>query len=239
MQSIESNGDTVTSHNKDKSFFSLIQIIFGTVYGASFLLSFFILNSGTSVVESLVFLFFEFMGSSYTLCGFTTTVTVLFEIPIFQYGDFLLKNLGSGKMLIIACLAYVTRVFGYTLIPRNHIALVLLLEPLHGVTYAFSQLSVVEFFARHTPPGYEARGQGILSLVRGLASFIGLSVGGWSEQTYGPVIMYRGFATAVSFAILQFFVSEKFANKTSTIIKNADHDGFTSAGEETIPLSQK
>merc|ERR1712071_30579 len=101
-------------------------------------------------------------------CGFTVIVTVVFEIPIFHYGPLILKKIGSGKMQQIACLAFVTRVLGYSLIPKNHMALILFLEPLHGVTYAFSQLSAVEFFANFMPSGYEAQGQGIMNIFRGL-----------------------------------------------------------------------
>ena len=146
----------------------------------------------------------------------------MFEIPIFHYAPSILRKFGAGKSQIVACLAYVTRVLGYSLVPKNHMMWILCLEPLHGVTYALSQTSAVDFFAQYVPPGYEAQGQGIMNIFRGLGSFVGLSLGGWAEQTFGPRIMYRGFALAVFLAMTQFSISTtwdewmKYSTKTGT-----------------------
>ena len=48
---------------------ALTGIVFGSVYGSFFLLCYFLLNTGFSVVENMVFLFFEFLGASHTLEG--------------------------------------------------------------------------------------------------------------------------------------------------------------------------
>eukprot|EP00546_Thalassionema_frauenfeldii_P007940 CAMPEP_0178932354 /NCGR_PEP_ID=MMETSP0786-20121207/22539_1 /TAXON_ID=186022 /ORGANISM="Thalassionema frauenfeldii, Strain CCMP 1798" /LENGTH=247 /DNA_ID=CAMNT_0020609573 /DNA_START=606 /DNA_END=1346 /DNA_ORIENTATION=- len=149
-----------------------------TAFG--FVICNFFLAMGMSVVESLIFLFFEQgLGSSNTLCGLTVLVTVVFEIPIFHYAPKLLERYGLEILQQIACLAYVTRVVGYTFVPKNHVALILLFEPLHGVTYACSKTSTVEFAAKFSPKGHEASGQGVLSLITGIGSVLGLSLGGW------------------------------------------------------------
>lgn len=67
--------------------------------------------------------------------GVTVIVTVIFELPIFHYASSVLRWLGNpGTMLQWASLAYITRVIGYSFIPKDHPNIVLLLEPLHGVT---------------------------------------------------------------------------------------------------------
>jgi len=177
---------------------TLLGILAGTMYGASFLFAVVCLSSGMSVVESLVFIFFEFLGGSNTLCGITVALTVLFEIPIFHVAPKLLRRLGSGSLLLVAGCSYIVRVVGYSLIPQGHIALVLLLEPLHGVTYACAQTSMVDFAAHVMPKGSEASGQGLLGVFKGLGSVTGLFLGGVLEQTLGPRIMYRIFATTVT-----------------------------------------
>lgn len=199
-----------SSDEGNDSILFFVKIICGTVYGASFLLCFFTLNTGTSVVENLIFLFFGDLGGSNTICGLTVIITVIFEFPIFHYAPHILRKIGAGNIQKIACLAYVTRVLGYSMIPKNHMAYVLFLEPLHGVTYAFSQTSAVEFFAKFMPPGYEARGQGIMNIFKGTGYFVGLSLGGWAEQTLGPRAMYRGFAIAVFLAMVQFTIGAKW-----------------------------
>ena len=97
------------------------------------------------VVDSLVFLFFEYLGSSYTVMGMTVLLTVSFEIPIFRVAPSLLERLGSGRLLLVASFCYISRAVGYSCIPKGHILYVLGLEPLHGVTYACSQVSFVVY----------------------------------------------------------------------------------------------
>ena len=93
------------------------------------------------VVDNLVFIFFEYLGSSYTVMGLTVLLTVSFEIPIFRLAPRLLERLGSGKLLLVASTCYIVRAVGYSCIPKGHILYVLVLEPLHGITYACSQVS--------------------------------------------------------------------------------------------------
>jgi Na+/melibiose symporter-like transporter len=74
----------------------LILGIFGSIYGAAFVLCYFLMTTGFSVVENLVFLFFEFLGGSNTICAITVVLTVIFEIPIFQIAPSLLRKHGVG-----------------------------------------------------------------------------------------------------------------------------------------------
>ena len=94
-------------------------------------------------MDNLVFIFFEYLGSSYTIMGMTVLLTVSFEIPIFQVAPSLLERFGSGTLLLVASACYIVRAVGYSCIPKGHILYVLGLEPLHGVTYACSQVSVL------------------------------------------------------------------------------------------------
>lgn len=74
--------------------------------------------SSALLVENLVFLFFEFLGSSNTICGIAVALTVLFEIPIFHVAPTLLRNYGVGWLLLLANAFFVVRVIGYTLIQQ-------------------------------------------------------------------------------------------------------------------------
>jgi len=135
-----------------------------------------------------------------------------------------------------ACLAYIIRVVGYTFIPKDHVILVLLLEPLHGVTYGLAKTSSVEFAARLSPSGFESTGQGIISMLQGLGSIIGLSLGGWTEETFSAVVLYRVYALIVTFGLACFCfatcsensIQEKSQKYTGVskdcIISNADDE---------------
>jgi MFS family permease len=177
------------------------RLLFGAspwYYGCCFMIAFVMLSSGQVIVDSLIFLFFEDLGSSYTVMGWTVVLTVLFEIPVFSVADQLLERYGSTVLLLTAMACYVVRVLGYTLLPSGHVVYALVVEPMHGITYACSQTAVVDFVAQNMPVGYEATGQGLVYVVRGLGNVSGLLVGGWAQETLGPRILYRGAAVVVS-----------------------------------------
>ena len=147
------------------------------------------------------------------MCGVTVVVTVIFEIPIFHYAPKLLAYFGAEALQEIACLAYIIRVVAYTCIPKGHMILVLLVEPLHGVTYACSKTSSVEFAARLSPTGYESSGQGVISMIFGIGSVLGLSLGGWIEEALGPIILYRSYAAIVAIGLVIFHITISTAGR--------------------------
>jgi MFS family permease len=189
---------------------ALFRLLVASVYSAVFFLALFCLSSGQSVVDNLIFLFFETLGSSYVLMGYTIVLTVAFEIPIFQVADSWLETYGAGNMLLLAAFCYCGRVVGYSYIPANQVAWVLFLEPLHGITYACTQSSLVHFAGEALPPGYEATSQGLANVFRGLGSMSGVFIGGYAMDAFGPRITYRAFACIVLFGSLIFAWAQKF-----------------------------
>jgi MFS transporter, PPP family, 3-phenylpropionic acid transporter len=162
------------------------------------MLSFIILCYGQVIVDSFIFIYFEQLGSHYTMMGCTVLLTVLFEIPLFAIGHDLLHNYGSIRLLQIGMICYIIRVFGYSVLPQGHVIYTLLLEPLHGITYACSQTSIVDFVHVRIPKGYEATGQSYKYLFRSLGSIIGLFIGGYMIDTIGARLLYRSSAIIVT-----------------------------------------
>jgi MFS family permease len=209
-----------------QSTLALTRVVFGSIYGAAFLTCYFLLNTGFSVVENMVFLFFEFLGGSNTLCAITVALTVIFEIPVFSLAPRILRKHGVGSMLMLANVAFWIRIVGYTLIPQGHSSWVLLLEPLHGFTYAGAQTAAVEYVNQRVPRGSQASGQGIVNFVRGLANVLGLWAGGVLQDSFGPRIMYRVFITAVTFGMAVFgTVQCTTANSSPDERSNGGEDG--------------
>ena len=81
----------------------------------AFLVHLMLLGFGFTVVEKFLFVFaLDELGADSTLCGYSVAVTVIFEIPIFQFGAQLVERLGHDAMMWLATASYVARVFGYT-----------------------------------------------------------------------------------------------------------------------------
>ena len=182
----------------------------------SYVFAMFALYVGMSVVENLIFLYFEMLGGSYSMCGLTVAVTVMFEFPLFHYAPEVLRRLKSPVwMLQAACVAYVIRVLVYSLIPQDHPYWTLVVEPLHGVTIGFALTASVAFAAEWVPKGYEASGQGFLSMVRGLGQFIGLCIGGFLEGR----ILYRVLAVIVSVGSIMLAVGNHVTTNDSMLYR--------------------
>jgi Na+/melibiose symporter-like transporter len=199
-----SNSSTQTRH-KNLQFISVFALFGSSCYTITFLIARVTLASGQAVVDKMVFLFFEYLGSSFTLMSLTVVLTVIFEIPIFHVAPTILKRIGSSGMLLLASFAYITRVIGYTLVPAGKTPLVLLLEPLHGVTFACSQSAGVDFASKLIhEQGLEASSQGFLQFFVRTGSAVGLLFGGFMEQHYGPKEMYRVSSVVVFVGSLTF-----------------------------------
>jgi Na+/melibiose symporter-like transporter len=137
--SLGGNTDTIDDRTQQQQqrgnrleFLSVFMVFGSSLYSIGFLIALVTLASGQAVVNDLVFLLFEYLGSTYSLMSLTVVLTVAFEIPLFQIAPALLDKFGSSGLMIMACLCYMVRVVGYTLIPAGKTAWVLLLEPMHG-----------------------------------------------------------------------------------------------------------
>jgi Na+/melibiose symporter-like transporter len=221
-----------TKEEERISSWTLFRLLVTTFYGVAFLFAVLTLSSGQAVVESLVFLFFEFLGGSYTFMGLTVVLTVAFEIPIFHIAPKLLQRFGAAALLLVAAFCYIVRVIGYSLIPEGSIGYVLFFEPLHGVTYACAVTSTVDFVSQLMPEGYEASGQGIIYVVRGSGSILGLFLGGWAEDVVGPRVVYRIFATIVLVGSATFGIALAFRDKTvqHQVLSQTDNVEMTESG---------
>ena len=202
-------------HKTQFSFSLILQTIYNQpnpLLNISYILALFTLYIGMSVVENLIFLYFEFLGGSNTLCGFTVAITVLFELPIFHYASNILRWMKSPIwMFQCGCFAYVIRVIGYSVVPESHARWVLLLEPLHGVTIGFVLTGSVAFVDGLMPRGYESSGQGFLSTVMGLGQFVGLCIGGVLEGR----MLYRVLAGIVTLGSLVLAIGQYMSTKCS------------------------
>ena len=130
----------------------------------------------------------------------------LFEVPIFYLAPRFLQRYGPGKLLLAAGIAYVVRVIGYTL--TSHMSIILLLDTLHGISYAGGKAGSVEYIVQMVPKGYEATGQGLLIFVNYVGIVAGLFAGGHIQETLGPRVMFDVMALIVGFGCVVLFLAE-------------------------------
>jgi len=123
-----------------------------------------------------VFLLQDFVGGSPQLLGAATLVMCAFEIPVFKYIGGIWKSGRATLVDVLTAAEFVlaARCVLYAILPRHLPWLVLLIEPLHGFTFAAMWCATVEYARRLAPPGSEAKMQAV---VNGLFSYVALGTG--------------------------------------------------------------
>jgi MFS_1 like family len=235
VSSVEAD-DSAQSRGGALDFF---HVLMRDIRSVIFLFTVACLGAGVSMVESLVFLFFvKDIGASNFLCGLSVVVTVAFEIPLFWVGDSIMRSMSATAMMLVAMLCYFTRVAFYTIVPREHAWLVLLVEPLHGLTYSLSNMATVSTMSDMAPPHLQATGQSFLSVAEKLGRLGGTLFGSYIMQRYGSVIAYRGFAMLVACSAVLFGTTALFSRKPQ--YQHGDNDvcqPMLSTGDvESVPV---
>lgn len=145
---------------------------------------------GMAMVETFLFVYLERSfepPATKFLLGLTVAVMCLFELPVFTYFDRALDYLREQDILNCCHLFFALRCLLYISIPRGHVWLVLLVEPLHGITFAAMWCAAVRYASNNAPKGLETTMQ---ALCNGLYQQLGFSIG---SIFWGRTIEQRGF----------------------------------------------
>eukprot|EP00929_Paragymnodinium_shiwhaense_P096908 TRINITY_DN58648_c0_g1_i2.p1 TRINITY_DN58648_c0_g1~~TRINITY_DN58648_c0_g1_i2.p1 ORF type:complete len:337 (-),score=38.27 TRINITY_DN58648_c0_g1_i2:11-880(-) len=142
-----------------------------------------------SLVENflLVFLLQDFYNTPKVLLGASVTCMCVFEIPVFKYIALLWSKHGySLNSILLGCQGIlVLRCLLYTALPPSQPWLVLLIEPLHGLTFGAMWAATVEYGQRLAPEGSTAKMQ---SLVNGIFYNVAMGLGSvlWGSSVAEP-----------------------------------------------------
>ncbi|CAE7771186.1 MFSD6 [Symbiodinium sp. KB8] len=198
-----------------------------------------ILGAGFSMVEGMLFLLLQQLQASTFLCGLSVMVTVIFELPIFAYASSLLRRFGTTKLILLAQLAWVIRAVLYSRMSAAWA--VLLVEPLHGVTFALAWVGAIDHVAKPavSGEGLQASSQGLLTACfLGLGPIIGLLGGGLLFDTVGGHAAYAIFAVFVSVSGLIYWSRshiEEAEPELETVLKGRLHQAVSIAQMTEIP----
>lgn len=180
----------------------------GMVLGSFFTLMF-ALAGGMSLVENLLFLYFaEDLKTTYKVMGLSVVITVSLEIPLFAASGMLLKRLGEVRMILIGVVCYTLRVYAYTLIDDKDQLLVLLLEPMHGITVACAYSARVIYVSKVlATENSQALAQSTITVITALGMMVGTFTGGFMEQFLGASFMYRFYGSLVALCAVMYYAA--------------------------------
>eukprot|EP00919_Chromeraceae_sp_WS-2016_P050391 GHVR01119521.1.p1 GENE.GHVR01119521.1~~GHVR01119521.1.p1 ORF type:complete len:123 (-),score=22.00 GHVR01119521.1:322-690(-) len=117
----------------------------------------FLFGCGMAIVEQFLFLYLmEVFDVTSNFLGMVIVVMTIFEVPVFFYDKVIFAKFSMKGLLVLSHVTFVVRMLGYTLVPKEHPWLVLLLEPLHGINYAAMWSVAVSLARSLAPEGKEA-----------------------------------------------------------------------------------
>lgn len=118
-----------------------------------------------ALVETYLFVYLlrDFQNTSRKLLGCSVAVMCTFELPVFFYIRRLIDRVPLTLLLSACHAVFALRTFAYSMLPYDYPWMVLLVEPLHGITMAAMWSCSVEFGRRLAPAGAEAKMQAVVA----------------------------------------------------------------------------
>jgi PPP family 3-phenylpropionic acid transporter len=194
------------------AFWQGFRLLMGSRRWVLFLVVAFIAGLGAGIVNNYLFLYMNQLGASKTLMGLALTVATLSELTVFALSDRMLERWGTGRMLAASIIAMVLRLLAYSVVVTPWT--VLLIQLLHGFTFAALWTAGVSYAHRSAPPGMGATAQGVFSgVTMGLATATGALIGGWLYQSAGAVLMFRWVGIGIALALLAAGAAARYLAK--------------------------
>lgn len=185
--------------------FKLLIKVFLRVKIILFFLNCIIVNICFAFVEKFIFVYLTVdLQGSVLLSGMTIFVTVMFEIPVFYYSDYLLKKFSYINLVTIASLSHLIRMIGYLSLSKDNAWLILLFETCHGFTFATINIAVMDLIKKISPEELITSVNGITQIILYVGSnCIGLFCGGYLMDNFGGKFLYTisAIAMLISFSI--------------------------------------
>jgi PPP family 3-phenylpropionic acid transporter len=149
-----------------------------------FLLSVLIGGLGAVSVASYLSPYLKDLGANGKQIGFAITIATVTEVPVFFFGNSLVKRFGSDKLISISLVLIVARTLLFGIV--NTVFLAIVVQGIGGLFFPAMWSACVTYADEHAPAGLKSTAQGIL----GTATFgVGSSIGG---LICGPLLVSLG-----------------------------------------------
>jgi PPP family 3-phenylpropionic acid transporter len=179
-----------------------------------FLVMVFIGGVGMATINNYLFIYMEGLGASKSLMGLALMVATASEIPALFFGNQFLRRFGARGLLIIAMATIGLRLIFYSLTTLPWV--VLLIQLVHGLTFAVILIAGVSYADQVAPAGMKATTQGMFSgTLMGFGAATGGLLGGVLMERFQPAGMYGIVGAIVLVSLVAFlFIERKFVRKT-------------------------
>lgn len=117
---------------------------------------------GTGIGQGLISYFMpiyvvNILGANDYIMGLISSIQVSTEIPTFYFSQKLTKRFGSRVLISFSLVAYILRFALYVIADKA--IYIVLIESLHGLSFALFHVSAIIYVASLAPPGLETTAQ--------------------------------------------------------------------------------
>lgn len=170
-----------------------------------FLFAAFAGGMGLAPIHHFLFLDMQDLQAGQLAMGLALSCATVSELVVFLVADRMLRRWPLRRLLVVAMLVLAARLLAYA--AASAAWQVLLIQLLHGPTFALMWVAGVTGTSRLAPVGLGATAQGLFAGVNfGLGGAAGGLVGGVLYQAFGGTGLYLSAATWVLAAALLFLL---------------------------------
>jgi len=147
---------------------------------------------GAFSVASYLYAYMAELGASESTMGFALTIATLTELPVFFFGNHLIKRFTSYGLFMIALVLIGVRSLLYFLVDSP--SMVLIVQVFSGMVFPAMWLAGVAYADENAPAGSKSTAQGVFGAVTfGFGSAIGGFIGGLLLESVGGRGMFLVF----------------------------------------------
>ncbi len=169
----------------------------------AFLASVFLVMVANGAIQNFFSIYMDGIGAGEGVIGMAWAVAAVSEIPVMMYSGRIMGRIGTSGLLKLAFFFYALRWLLLSFIHDPAWALVVQL--LHGLSFAAFLTAGVTYLNQHTPEGLGATAQAVFNAVSfGVAAFFGSLAAGYLYDYGGMTLVLRIFS-GVAFAGLVLF----------------------------------
>jgi PPP family 3-phenylpropionic acid transporter len=184
------------SHEEGTSKPSGIRVLLTNRRWINFLFIAFLGGLGTFAVNAYLFPYMAELGANETTMGFALTISTLTEIPIFFFGDRLVKRFTNYGLLLLALVMVAVRSLLLSVVSTP--LMVLGLQAFGGTIFPAMWLAGVSYADENAPAGLKSSAQGLFgAMCFGVGSAVGGFIGGLLLESIGGRGMFLAFGIIV------------------------------------------
>lgn len=185
-----------SSHEEGTARPSGIRILLTNRRWINFLFIAFLGGLGTFAVNAYLFPYMAELGARETTMGFALTISTLTEMPIFFFGDRLVKRFTNYGLLILALVMIAIRSLLLSAVSTP--LMVLALQAFGGTIFPAMWLAGVSYADQNAPVGLKSSAQGLFgAMCFGFGSAVGGFLGGLLLESVGGRGMFLIFGIIV------------------------------------------